>query len=319
MHRYLDKRARWLVPVCAFGLVIPIISAALAGSAGTLVWLIDLASHWQWLYLAGLVLGCAIAVLKDRRWAFWLLAVPLPWLTASSPAPNAGNEKIPNAKVLAVASANVPLENHDTAALVRWLAAAKPDVLVLHEVSPGYAKGLGALDAYPFRHLMPRQDPFGMAVLSRFPLGEIQTVEDEDGIRHIDALLDWNGQPVRLTAFHPMPPISQHDHSVRNQKLQGLAKAAKASEHPAIVAGDLNATPWSNAFSKLNQAGLRRASGLAPTWPAVGRGWMGIPIDHVLVTQQWSVVEQQVGPKLGSDHLPVIVRIAISADEKRKP
>ena len=38
---------------------------------------------------------------------------------------------------------------------------------------------------------------------------------------------------------------------------------------------------------------------------------MGIPIDHVLVTPQWLVVEREVGPNLGSDHLPVIVQIAL--------
>lgn len=201
--------------------------------------------------------------------------------------------------------------NHDTTPLARWLTEAKPDVLVLHEVSPDYAKGLDALNAYPFRHLVPRNDPFGMAVLSRLPIAQVQTVEDDDGLEHIEAQLDWNGQQIRLTAWHPMPPISQYDHTKRNHQLQSLAKAAKASGQPAIVAGDLNATPWSNAFSNLDQVGLRRASGLAPTWPAVGHGWMGIPIDHVLVTPQWSVVKQEVGPYLGSDHLPVIVRISL--------
>lgn len=313
--RYLDTRSRWLAPVCAFALVVPIISDGLAGSSSGVEWLVDLASHWQWLYLAGLVFVCAIAIFNDRRRALWLLALPLFWLSAAKPAPDVGHKNIPGTSVLAVATFNVHMGNHDTTPLARWLAETKPDVLVLHEVSPEYAKGLDAITDYPFRYLMPRNDPFGMAVLSRFPLAQAQTVEDGDGLQHIETQLDWNGQPIRLTAWHPMPPISQYDHTKRNHQLQALAKAAKASGQPAIVAGDLNATPWSNAFSKLDQAGLRRASGLAPTWPAVGYGWIGIPIDHVLVTQQWSVVKRQVGPNLGSDHLPVFVRIALRKNE----
>lgn len=319
LHRYLDKRAQWLAPTCAFGLATPLISEGLVGFSGTLEWIVDLASHWQWLYLAGLVLACTIASFNDRRWALWLLALPLFWLTASNPTSDVGHEMVPNANVLTVASANVHVGNHDTAPLVRWLAVSKPDALVLQEVSPKYAKKLETLRDYPFRHLMPRNDPFGIAVLSRFPISQIHTVADEGGIQHIDALIDWNGKQIRLTAWHPMPPISQYDHTMRNRQLLALAKEAKASGLPTIVAGDLNATPWSIAFSKLDLAGLRRASGLTPTWPAIGRGWMGIPIDHVLVTSQWSVVEREVGPNLGSDHLPVFVRIALRDDKKRKP
>jgi len=318
LHRFLDKRARWLAPACVLGLATPLISDGLVGLSGTLEWIVDLASHWQWLYLSGLILACTIASFNDRRLVLWLLALPLFWLTASAPTSDVGYEKPPNARVLTIVSANVNLENRDTTSLVRWLAEAKPDALVLQEVSPEYAKKLDALLGFPFRHLVPRNDPFGIVVLSRFPITHVQTVKDEDGIEHIDALIDWNCKQIRLTAWHPMPPISQYDHTKRNHQLLALAKKAKASGQPAIVAGDFNATPWSSAFSKLDQAGLRRASGLTPTWPAVGRGWMGIPIDHVLVTSQWSIVEREVGPNLGSDHLPVLVRIALRDDKECK-
>ena len=314
LHRYLDKRARWLAPVCALGLTVPLISDVLAGSEGTLEWMIDLASHWQWLYLVGLVLACGILTLNDRRWTLWLLAMPLVGLTASSPAIDVGHVTIQNTEVFTIASANVNLGNRDSAALIRWLAEAKPDVVILLEVSPEYVRGLDLLSGYPFRHLVPRHDPFGIAVLSRFPFSYVKTVEGEGGREHIESLIDWKGQPIRLIAWHPMPPISPFDHTSRNQQLFALAKAAKNSGQPAILAGDLNATPWSNAFSGLDQAGLRRATGLTPTWPAIGYGWMGIPIDSVLVTSQWAVMEKKVGPNLGSDHLPVLVRIALRKD-----
>lgn len=38
---------------------------------------------------------------------------------------------------------------------------------------------------------------------------------------------------------------------------------------------------------------------------------MGIPIDHVLVTRQWRVVEGGRGPDLGSDHLPLRFTLAL--------
>ena len=294
-----------LALLCVLGLLLPLLSHLLAGVAGTLAWLIDLASHWQWLFLLGLVVFAGLACCRDKRWAVLLLALPLPWLTASAPAP-AGD---PQAQVLAVASANVHLDSRNTQGLATWLAQEKPDVVVLLEVSPAYAQGLRTLRDYPFQHIVAKDSPFGIAVLSRHPLQQIEVIEDAQGIAHIEAQLQWHGQPIGIIALHPMPPLSPQYHSVRNTKLAALAKQATASAIPTVLAGDLNATPWSSAFSGLAQLGLRRASGLAATWPAALQGVLGLPIDHVLVTHHWAVVARQVGPELGSDHLPVLVRL----------
>lgn len=299
------RRIYMLALLCLLGLLLPLLSHLLAGVAGTLAWLIDLASHWQWLFLLGLVVFAGLACCRDKRWAVLLLALPLPWLTASAPAPTGE----PQAQVLAVASANVHLHSRNIEALAAWLAQEKPDVLVLLEVSPAYAQGLRTLRDYPFQHIVAEDSPFGIAVLSRHPLQQIEVIEDAQGIAYIEALLQWHGQSVGIIALHPMPPLAPQYHSVRNAKLAALAKHATASGIPTVLAGDLNATPWSSAFSGLAQLGLRRASGLAATWPAVLQGVLGLPIDHVLVTQHWAVAARKVGPQLGSDHLPVLVHL----------
>lgn len=299
------RRVNTLALLCLLGLLLPLLSHLLADSAGTLAWLIDLASHWQWLFLLGLVVFAGLACCLDKRWAVLLLALPLPWLTASAPASASDSQ----AQVFAVASANVHLDSRNTQALATWLAQEKPDVVVLLEVSPAYAQGLRTLLDYPFQHILAQDSPFGIAVLSRHPLQQIEVIEDAQGIAHIEAQLQWHGKPIGIIALHPMPPLSPQYHSVRNAKLEALAKQAAASAIPTVLAGDLNATPWSSAFSGLAQLGLRRASGLAATWPAVLQGVLGLPIDHVLVTQHWAVMARQVGPQLGSDHLPVLVRL----------
>jgi endonuclease/exonuclease/phosphatase (EEP) superfamily protein YafD len=116
---------------------------------------------------------------------------------------------------------------------------------------------------------------------------------------------------VRILAEHPMPPLSPFYHGQRNQKLAERAGDAGVSSLPTVLAGDLNATPWSSAFSGLAAKWLRRATGIVPTWPAAGAWLPGIPIDHVLVSRHWAVVSQERGPDLGSDHYPVLVRLAL--------
>jgi hypothetical protein len=67
-----------------------------------------------------------------------------------------------------------------------------------------------------------------------------------------------------------------------------------------ILLGDLNVTPWSPHFRQLLQQ-----TGLPAQVPP-----LRIPLDHCLVSPAFQVIERRVGPRLGSDHLPLIVTLA---------
>jgi len=305
----LLKRTRVLALLCLAGLLLPLLSHLLATSDSTLAWLIDLGGHWQWLYLCGLLGFGALAAWADRRWACIMLALPLPWLAAAPAAPSLAQGVV----ALSVASANVHLENADARPLRQWLSVTRPDVVILLEVSPAYAAGLQGLRDYPHQKLLTQEGPFSIALLSRHLLFDVELLHDADGIPRLTAKLDVAGQRVRILAEHPMPPLSRQYHAQRNQKLAARAADASASALPTVLAGDLNATPWSSAFAGLAGKGLRRASGITPSWPAIGRAFPGIPIDHVLVSSHWAVVSAERGPDLGSDHYPVLVRLALPA------
>lgn len=307
-----EKWPPLLLPLCLAGLLLPVVSARLTDyPAGTAAWLIDLASHWQWLFVLGLVYSCVIAMRRRLRWGIALLALPLPWLTASPLAPSIEGDAPPRERVLSIAAANVHHGNGSVATLAKWIDHASPDLVVLNEVSPAYAAELGRIAGYPYRHLVPSDDPFGIGILSRFPLSGVNDVPSENGSRQVESRILWNTTAVTLVVIHPMPPISPQDHGYRNVQLARIGAAAKSHGEPTIVVGDLNATPWSGAFSGITNSGVRRATGLAPTWPAIGQGFLGIPIDHVLVTDHWSVLERKIGPNIGSDHLPVMVKIVL--------
>ena len=77
---------------------------------------------------------------------------------------------------------------------------------------------------------------------------------------------------------------------------------------PAIVGGDFNATPWCEA---LRGAPVRIGNPLAEStwltrWP-----FIGLPIDHLFVTESVRVSAYKVGPFLGSDHRALVARIHI--------
>lgn len=187
-------------------------------------------------------------------------------------------------------------------------------MVVILEVTPAYAEGLRRLVAYPHRHVIAEPGAFGIAILSRHPLLQAQVVRDAEGIALVEARIRWRDHVIGFAALHPMPPQSTNYHMVRNEKLRSLTDTASLDAMPMIIAGDLNATPWSNAFTGVDRRGWHRATGLAPTWPAAWRGWLGIPIDHVLVNGYWAVASATVGPDVGSDHLPVLVRLVLQPE-----
>jgi endonuclease/exonuclease/phosphatase (EEP) superfamily protein YafD len=272
---------------------------------GALAWAADLAAHWVWLWLP---LG-AIGLLCVRwKWrarivaAAALLLVPWWWLPPPMPAGASPAQ-------LRVVVANVHLGNRDPLPLLTWARQSQADVIAVLELAPAFAQALPATPEWPHRHLMPSTGSFGIGVLSRWPLRAVREVEGPGGIAQLRAVVATSAGEFELIAVHPMPPINPHWHALRNRTLAELKPAGAA---PALIVGDFNATPWSNAAPLLAANGWRWFGGVQPTWPHAA--W-GIPIDAVWGHGAWQVVDRAVGPAIGSDHRPlrVEVRLATSA------
>ena len=301
----LVRRARWLLPLLIAALLLPLASPWLHGRGGRIAWLLDLAVHWQWLYAIALVPVAMLCGWRDRRWWPLGLLALLPWWTAPPrwPTPTDASSLAP----FRVISANVHLQTTSPERLIAWADDAPVDVLVLLEVSPIYAQALADWPTYPHRVVVPGNDPFGVAVLSRHPFATQAILRDVRGIASIDVAIDTPQGCVALRAVHPMPPISPEEKQARDRFLASTLAAMSERAPPSLIAGDVNATPWSSAFAPFAAASWRRSTLLAPTWPVRGLGVFGIPIDQVLASRHWQRIDAVRGPDLGSDHYPVRV------------
>jgi len=306
MRAFIQKRAQLLAILALMGLCLPWLSSWTSEEGGTGAWIVDLATHWQWLYWAGLVVFGALAVWADRRWVLLALALPLPWITASPAAPWANAPT----GTISVLSANLHLDTTDPEPLRKRLAQFSPDVVVLLELSRSYAAGLQDFSEYPHRVLAPEDGPFGIGVLSRHPLRHSAVQRDEEGIPHVILDVMHEGQLVRLAAVHPMPPISAAYRQKRDVRLLQVAEDMAQEGVPSIIAGDFNTTPWSSAFLALDMKGFRRAGGLEGTWPAT-LGPAGLPMDQVLVNEYWEVGSHEVLDGIGADHRAVLTSLQL--------
>jgi endonuclease/exonuclease/phosphatase (EEP) superfamily protein YafD len=284
---------------CVSGLALPLLNRAMPRVANTTTWLLDLAAHWQLLYAFCWLALCLICAARTWRWLLLAPLALLPMFTASRPLPEAAG----GTPALTVVAANVHVGNRDPAPLVAWLRAQPGDVVVISELTPEYATALQQQlgDDYPYRTLLPKASPFGIGILSRRMLYKARRI-DQDPAQVLVVQVRVGKHVTRLIAAHPMPPLAPQWHSERNTLLRIIAETA---DTPTILAGDLNATPWSTALTGTAQGGLLRTTSLAPTWPRWGHGAFGIPIDHVLASTHWRLGESSRGPDIGSDHYPV--------------
>lgn len=211
---------------------------------------------------------------------------------------------------LTVVTVNLLWSNDQHQRLRDWLRAEAPDIVVTQETTARWAAELTKLDAvFPYRRLPGSIDD--LAILSRHPFEMVEPV----GIRTHGTLamarLALGQRRIDLMALHASVPASPAWRLARDAMFDDIARFARRTRYPLIVAGDFNATPWNRSMRLLvRESPLRHAPGFwRPTWTAYVPHWMGIPIDHVLAATDCRVVDRRVGPDIGSDHRPVVATI----------
>lgn len=305
----------------------------LIGFLGRFGWFLDLFAHFRWQYAFILTVGILASLMRERppqslaagperNWHRWTQGTLLiVWLvnayalaSANGPVPVEAPPSSAGLKLLVV---NIHLGNEDPSALLALIEHEAPDVVGVVELSPAMSAKLTSLDdRYPNAHREPRDDAFGIGVWWRAADGSVQQIASQPlGFPSLRLTLTLDGSPLHIWLTHPVPPMSAQMHGWRAQQLRDLAARIAAEPGDHVLAGDLNATPWSIAYRQLRTTTgmLDAGAGSLPRWTWHGGGTLGwlfaIPIDHALVTPGLVVSEYRIGPDVGSDHRPVIVRV----------
>ncbi|MCB9507077.1 MAG: endonuclease/exonuclease/phosphatase family protein [Myxococcales bacterium] len=215
-----------------------------------------------------------------------------------------------------VAALNLLADNADADAVVAWLAGTDADVIVLHEVTPTWARALARPELAPWPNRLVEALPgaTGIALLSRTPLATGEVVEiGTNGPPFVDATVGVGGCGVRVLGVHTFPPVSRAMLGVRQRVYDAVAERAGRGPAPVAV-GDWNATLYSSANAAFEaETGLvdvARRVGRRGTWlPLLGP--LALDLDRAFVPTSWAVESVAVGPNVGSDHLPVLYRLQV--------
>lgn len=315
------KRQLWGVGRTAVWGTLLVVTATLFSYLGPLWWFFDLFCHFRLQY--ALVLLASLLWFGIRRtprgffplaMAAWLAnALPVARLYLPPPEPSGPTSEEADLRFMLI---NVNAANTAYAQVAEAIRAADPDIVLLEEVTPEWVRGISTrLEGYRFSHFQPRIDCFGIGLLSRIARTHCDTAYiGGAGVPSLVAQVPVKSGSLTVIGTHPLPPTGGRYARARNEQLARLPDALAGQPRPLVLIGDLNSTPWSRHFSQLlKRTGLRNSQqgfGLQRSWPA-GRMLMGIPIDHLLHSPEIRVVDRRLGPAVGSDHLPIIVDLAL--------
>lgn len=293
----------------------------LAAFGGRWVWWLDTLSNFRPQYIPVLlILGTILMAGRWRRTGAGVLlaaginlVVVLPLFVGSPGEPTFG------APTVRVMTFNLLSNNENYSEVFGYIAAAQPDLVLLHESSHPWEVA-AATAATGFEVVRTQDDDliFGTLVLVRgagievVPFGFATSQPRAVEIKFTPT--GWS-TPLKVLSAHPVSPTTAERASIRDEQMAFATEWAAAQVGPYVVAGDLNSTPWSWAFRDLvARGGLRNSQigfGLQPTYSEEYHPLLRIPIDHLLHSPALGVRDRKLGPTMGSNHYPVIVDLEL--------
>ncbi len=212
---------------------------------------------------------------------------------------------------------NVLQTNRDYGRTIALIESINPDIVLLTETDQQWAQAVKpVLSAYPHQMQRPLANTYGMLFATRLPMRDasIQDLAEKD-TPSLFATLSMSGQDFRVVGLHPRPPHPDQDTDERDAEIVMAARHARKVGLPVLALGDFNDVAWSDTTDLFRNVGSfldpRIGRGTYATFPA-DYVWLGWPLDHLFVTEEFLLGEMRVGRPVGSDHLPVLAQMCLA-------
>jgi endonuclease/exonuclease/phosphatase (EEP) superfamily protein YafD len=265
---------------------------------------------------AVLILGLA-AVTQD-----WRLILPAALLAAVNillviaTLHGAAVEAAPGSqRFLRIATFNLWSGNDRMDEVAKFLAKIDADAVVLQEVTREHGAVL--------RQALQSRNPYilgetGLVILSKHPILAEGRIDRPGFPPRISLMLRWarldvNGTTFELVGVHLARPFYPE---LQEQDIEALTEFMRGRTLPLVVAGDFNMSPWTEKLARFTRStALQRYNTFHLTWPMRHGNVPLLPlvaIDNVFASRSFAAIATESGPRLGSDHGPIVTDIALA-------
>lgn len=300
--RVIGVGAQIVASVVALGVLAGLLSG------GQWPWVLATYLRWSQALIA---VAAAVVLLRQRWWrSGGAAAAVAAGLVISIVAPLQALDTVeaPRDRTLRIAVHNTGYRAGDVDALTRAISDADVDLMVLLEsedVARALDEELGGLT------LLPAPGGRGVdtappMILARRPWrSEVVPLGQPRPATIVHAQVA--GRALEVVAIHPLPPVTAGWAASHDGSIAALVDEVLPRDGPYVVACDCNTTPWSPSMRRLLDAGLRGPT-VAPTF---GAPLVGVPVDHVLLSDGVVAVSREQWPFSGSDHRMIVTEVTL--------
>lgn len=194
--------------------------------------------------------------------------------------------------------------------LLRLVAEERPDLIALQEVEDSVLTRLKN-SGYQIIHKGNANlgwFRFGNALLTKHPIARhrhyyLPSQLEQRGL--LEVAVNFNGTIVRV--FNTHLGLSHDD---REHQLAAVTRILAAATGPFILMGDFNVEPHAKLFTELT-ALATEAGATLPLGESFPTGQPSGRPDQIWYSRHWQAVKGSTLPWNGSDHLPVLVTLAL--------
>lgn len=211
-----------------------------------------------------------------------------------------------------ILSVNAYKKNFNPEKFHDFIFEANPDVMLIMEMTDELHKEINdKLTDYPHKLTSPVRDGFNICLYSKNPL-EDQHVNNygDTNTPLLSAKCRIKNKEFQIFSAHPKPALNKKWFSERQKYFDKIQEEIKKSNLPVLMLGDFNSVPWENHFTDfLKNTSLKsviQGNGYKITWPSLFP-LAGVPMDHILISEEIAYKNLSIKPYIGSDHFPIAI------------
>ncbi len=213
-----------------------------------------------------------------------------------------------------IVAANLTGAYDNTEEVLHFLFDSGADLLVLDGFSRSRVTPI-TVEGSPYQIVAgpENEEATGLVIVGRgsYPVEVLNTANGTESV-YVVSVPAGEGT-IDIIAVAGGLANSSADTRLLDQRLAAIGDVLATRTVPTAIVGSLGATRFtSRVGSLMADNDLRDAmegEGYVATWPVSGMpligGWIGIPLDVVLVQRSLTPLSMDIGPDIGAEHLPL--------------